>query len=105
MRVRGRLTGHGGCTERACANDAGPRACCNACSGAVALTDGAGPSSRQIALGGADAEAFACRGDDSGLCCDTAIPNGEVVVTGTLRRESSGGESYRIEVQVVCRDP
>ena len=45
--------------------------------GAVALTGEARSSLRALSLGAVDEAAFTCAGDDSGLCCGTAVPAGE----------------------------
>lgn len=98
--VRGRLSAGGGCTEMAC--PAG--VCCNHCQGTVALTGTARSSLRQIALGANERDpAFACRGDDSGMCCGTAVPTGDVVVRGVLRPIAGSGGAWRIEAPTLCQ--
>jgi len=103
VRVRARLDGSGGCTEMACQDTAAGRFCCNHCRGAVMLTGQANSALRHLVLGADEDPAFTCRGDDSGLCCGTAIPAGDVVVSGTLRLIAGGGGRYRIEAPTLCR--
>lgn len=98
--VRGRLDAGGGCTEMACPDGV----CCNHCRGAVALTGTAASSLRQLALGGADDPAFGCRGDDSGMCCGTAVPTGDVVVRGVLRPVAGSGGQWRLESPTLCAE-
>jgi hypothetical protein len=103
VRVRGRLQGGGGCTEMGCGDTPTGRFCCNHCRGAVTLTGQANSSLRHLVLGADEDPAFTCRGDDSGLCCGTAIPAGDVVVSGTLRLVPRSGGSYRLEAPTLCR--
>ena len=49
-----------------------------------------------------DAPAFTCRGDDSGLCCGTAVPTGTVLARGTLRPVPNSGGRYRLEDPSLC---
>ena len=99
--VRGRLSAGGGCTEMACPQGV----CCNACDAGVVLV-ASGPAAnprRSLALAAGDHDAaFACRGDDSGLCCGTEVPAGDVVVTGTLRPVLNSGGEWRIESPALC---
>jgi len=101
--VRARLEAGAGCTEVGCGGSQGTRACCNHCQGAVSLTGRADSSMRVIGLGVEGDPAFACRGDDSGVCCGTEVPAGDVVVTGTLRLVPNSGGAYRIESPTLCR--
>jgi hypothetical protein len=103
VRVRGRLEGGGACTEMGCLNTPAGNFCCNHCGGAMALTGQANSSLRALGLGVENDPAFACTGDDSGLCCGTAMPTGDVVVTGTLRLVPRTGGAYRIESPTLCR--
>lgn len=96
--VRGRLSADAPCSEMACPSGA----CCNHCRGAVALAGTAASSLGQLALGVADDEAFACRGDDSGLCCGTALVAGDVVARGVLRPVAGSNGAWRIESPVLC---
>ncbi len=97
--VSGRLSAWGGCSEMAC--PAG--ACCNHCQGTISLTGTATTSLRQLALGANENDPpFACRGDDSGLCCGTAVVTGEVIVRGVLRPVAGSGGAWRIEAPVLC---
>ncbi len=98
--VRGRLSAGGGCTEMGC--PAG--VCCNHCRGAVALTGEARSSLRELSLGAANEAAFMCAGDDSGLCCGTAVPAGDVVVRGVLRAVPGSGGAWRIESPTLCAE-
>jgi hypothetical protein len=96
--VRGRLSAAGGCTEMACPDGA----CCNHCRGTIALTGDAASSLRQLSLGLAEDPAFTCRGDDSGLCCGSAVPAGDVIVRGVLRPIEGSGGAWRIESPTLC---
>ncbi|MFO0628532.1 MAG: hypothetical protein U0325_23365 [Polyangiales bacterium] len=94
--IRGTLRAGGGCSEMACPANV----CCNHCQGRIDLTEGRSA----LALDTDDAAAFGCRGDDSGLCCGTAVPTGTVVVRGTLRPIANSGGRYRIETPSLCVD-
>jgi hypothetical protein len=94
--VRGTLTPQAGCTEMACVNT-----CCNGCHGSLALTGGG----QTLALGVEGEPAFACDGDDSGLCCGTQVPAGAVVVTGTLVGAPRNGGMFRLQNPTLCRMP
>jgi hypothetical protein len=73
--------------------------CCNGCFSPLRLTGGADAA----VLVGADRDpVHGCQGDDSGLCCGTAVPAGEVLVTGTLRAAPGGGGSLRLESPQLC---
>ena len=72
--------------------------CCNRCNGRVDLVEGRSTFS----LDADDTPAFACRGDDSGLCCGTDVPGGTVVARGTLRPIANSGGRYRIESPSLC---
>jgi hypothetical protein len=98
--VRGRLSAGAGCTEMGCTNGV----CCNHCRGAVALTGEARSSLRALSLGAVDEAAFTCAGDDSGLCCGTAVPAGDVVVRGVLRAVTGSGGAWRIESPTLCAE-
>ncbi|MFO0608723.1 MAG: hypothetical protein U0324_36490 [Polyangiales bacterium] len=83
--VRGPLRAFLGCSELACPRDV----CCNACFSNLML--GAEADARASITLGADRDpVLGCRGDDSGLCCGTEVPTGEVVATGTLRADPGG---------------
>lgn len=92
--IRGRLRANAACTEMACPQGS----CCNRCHGSMDLADAA----RSFALGADDAPAFACSGDDSGLCCGTAVPSGDVIVRGVLRPVPNSGGRWRIESPTLC---
>ncbi len=92
--IRGTLRAGSGCTEMACPENV----CCNHCRGRVDLVEGRSVFS----LDADDAPAFACRGDDSGLCCGTAVPGGTVVARGTVRPIANSGGRYRIESPSLC---
>lgn len=99
VRVRARISTSAPCTEMGCPQGE----CCNTCNGRMALTGTATTSVRALNLG-RDEAAFACDGDDSGLCCGTAIPTGDVIATGTLRPlPDSGGEWY-LEAPTLCTE-
>ncbi len=99
VRVRARVTTSTPCTEMACPQGE----CCNGCGGRMALAGTATTSVRALHLG-RDEAAFACTGDDSGLCCGTAIPTGDVIATGTLRPlPDSGGEWY-LDAPTLCAE-
>jgi hypothetical protein len=98
--VRGRLSAGGGCTEMACPDGV----CCNHCGGAVALTGRATTSLRQVSLGAEGDPLYTCTGDDSGLCCGTAVPAGDVVVRGVLRPVPGSGGAWRIESPTLCAE-
>jgi hypothetical protein len=66
------------------------------------LTDANARPPRSFALGAEDAPAFACRGDDSGLCCGSAVPGGDVIVRGVLRPIPNSGGRWRIEAPALC---
>lgn len=74
-------------------------ACCNHCTGSVAMV---GTGNRRLLLGRPNDPRFACVGDDSGLCCGTAIPAGAVLVRGTLAPVPNSGGSYTIENPILC---
>lgn len=96
--VEGTLRPQAPCTEMACVDR-----CCNSCSGGIHL---ASPSDREdLQVGDERTPAFACNGDDSGLCCGTEIPAGRTVVTGTLALIPGSGGSYRIEHPTLCQLP
>lgn len=96
--VRGRLRVGAGCTEMGCPEGV----CCNHCSGRIDLIDRPSRANRWLGLD--DAPAFACVGDDSGVCCGTEVPAGEVVVRGTLRAIPNSGGHYRIESPTLCAE-
>lgn len=96
--VRGTLRAGGGCTERGCPDGV----CCNHCSGRIDLIDRPSRENRWLGIGADNAPAFTCTGDDSGLCCGTAVPAGTVVVRGTLRAIPNSGGHYRIEAPALC---
>ena len=97
--VRGTLTASAGCTEVGCPDGA----CCNHCQGSMALEGSGTTSLRTIGLRGLTEEAFACRGDDSGICCGTEIPaGGAVVAAGTLRATPNSGGAYHLEGATLC---
>lgn len=97
--VRARLTAWVAITEMACPQGQ----CCNSGRGAVSL-DGASTASLRLVLLGVESDPnFACDGDDSGLCCGTEVPSGEVVVRGTLRPIPNSGGEYRIESPTLCQ--
>lgn len=75
--VQGRLQAGAGCTEMACGVDrAETQSCCNHCQGAVALVGEADASLRRLQLGLEGDADFVCRGDDSGVCCETEVVGG-----------------------------
>ncbi len=94
--VQGALVASAGCTEMACVSGG----CCNLCQGALMLR---GDGRQSLALGAADDPRFACRGDDSGLCCGTEVPGAPVIVVGTLAAIPGSGGNYRIESPVIYR--
>lgn len=98
VNVSGRLSAGGGCTEMACPDGV----CCNHCRGDIALTGTASSSLRRLSLGVGEDAAFSCRGDDSGMCCGTAVPTGNVVVSGVLRPIAGSGGAWRIESPTLC---
>lgn len=96
--VLGRLRAASGCTEMACPEGS----CCNRCSGRLDLAGPPSRAQRSLALGlDADA-AFACAGDDSGVCCGTAAPDRDVLVRGVLRAIPASGGRWRIESPTLC---
>ncbi|MFO0559101.1 MAG: hypothetical protein U0269_13890 [Polyangiales bacterium] len=82
--VRGHVVASAGCTEMACPE----RSCCNGCFGTVVLvasnTRGAGMRSFSFVGGEPSDGPFACRGDDSAVCCGMAADGRELVATGTI---------------------
>ncbi|MBI5514642.1 MAG: hypothetical protein HY909_12780 [Deltaproteobacteria bacterium] len=93
--TRGRLRAVAGCTELACP----PGRCCNGCHGGIQLE----AEGRTITLGAPGDPAFACAGDDSGLCCGSPVPAGEVGVRGTWRRARTRGASPYLEGVTLCQ--
>lgn len=92
--VSGRLRVQAGCTEMECA----PNLCCNRCTATVQIeTEG-----RTLSLGAPNDPAFACAGDDSGLCCGTSVPRGVVRAVGVLRHARVRGGTHTIEGASLC---
>lgn len=101
--VRGQLDASASCTEMACIPRDGVQQCCNHCGASGVFLRGAAQSALDsLALGDGTTPAFACTGDDSGLCCATVVPTGEVVVTGTLRAIPNSGGRYTLEAPTLC---
>ena len=100
VRVRGRLQAGGGCTEMACPD----HACCNHCNGSITLVGQATTSLHSLVLGADRDPAFACTGDDSGLCCGTAVATGDVVVEGVLSPVANSGGAWRIDAPTLCAE-
>ncbi len=98
VRVRGRLEAGGGCTEMACPSGV----CCNHCSGVITLIGRATTSLHSLVLCANQAPAFTCTGDDSGLCCGTEVPAGDVVVEGVLAPIANSGGAWRIDGPTLC---
>ena len=97
--VSGRLSASAACTELMCHDGT----CCNHCGGTIVFAGTSLSSPHLLALGANDHdEAVVCRGDDSGLCCGTAVPTGEVIVRGVLRPVAGSGGSWRIETPTLC---
>lgn len=97
--VRGRLSAGAACTEMGCPQGV----CCNSCGGGgVSLTGTAQTSIRTLALGMGEDPAFQCSGDDSGICCGTDIPSGDVAVTGVFNPVPQSGGAWRIENPTLC---
>jgi hypothetical protein len=94
--VRGTLHAFLGCTELACPRDA----CCNHCFSALRLT-GSDANGAYVQVGLERDAVFGCEGDDSGMCCGTEVPAGEVLVTGVLRAVPGGG-TLRLDSPDVC---
>jgi hypothetical protein len=51
------------------------------------------------------AGALECVGDDSGECCTTEIPTGEIVAEGTLQPVEDSGGMWRLAGTQVCVVP
>jgi len=94
--VRGTLRAFLGCSELACPTGV----CCNGCFSALRLAGGADASAPQVEVGADRDPVHGCQGDDSGLCCGTEVPAGEVMVTGTLRAVPGG--ALRLESPQLC---
>lgn len=81
IRVRGRLgVGQISSTLKGCGQEAGQRRCCNSAGGEVIVSDGA----EAIRIDG-----LYCRGDDSRSCCNAPAYGQEVVISGTLLRDTT----------------
>lgn len=97
--IRDRLTvGPVSCTEMACANQ-----CCNKCGASVLLSLPKGTTGyHSLSFGepfvGIE-DGWSCKGDESGVCCGTALPQGEVIVKGTLK---SGNSTFWLADVEVC---
>jgi hypothetical protein len=95
--ARGTLRAFLGCSELACPTNV----CCNGCFSPLRLAGGADAAAPQVQVGADRDPVHGCQGDDSGLCCGTEVPTGEVLVTGTLRAAPGGG-ALRLDAPQLC---
>lgn len=99
VRARGSLYITGRCTRLRCI----PRTvCCNTCRRGVIFYE---PGGHRLELDLPPAGALQCVGDDSGVCCTTEIPSGEVVAEGTLQPVEDSGGMWRLAGTQVCVVP
>lgn len=96
-------------TNPMCTKRGGPCACNNRCSAPLWLSQ-AEPETPLI-VPTSKAEPLSCAGDEGGLCCPFAMPEGkrsvEVVVSGTLVQSNpgealAGDPTLQLEVETIC---
>ena len=99
VRARGILHSTRRCTRLRC----GARTdCCNTCRDGVTFY---GASGHRLELDLPPTGAFQCVGDNSGECCTTEIPSGEIVAEGTLQPVEDSGGLWRLAGTQVCVVP
>jgi hypothetical protein len=99
VRARGSLHITGRRTRKRCI----PRTvCCNTSREGVTFF---GAGGHRLELDLPPAGALECVGDDSGECCTTEIPTGEIVAEGTLQPVEDSGGMWRLAGTQVCVVP